>query len=88
MSKEIEDRRQRAREAAADACARQGGLTQDEATAVEIAVEAATRVQITPEAVNAFFATSGEAVTRVPYNEACARGLAAALTVLGFEVVM
>lgn len=49
-STEVEDRRQRAREAAQDrlAGARYGGVTMDEESAIDIAVEAATRVQITP----------------------------------------
>jgi transketolase len=74
----LDDRRQRAREAGWDATA--GWSQESTAAAIEAAIETATRVQVTPEAVRAF------------ESEACLdeidtrRGLTAALTELGFEV--
>jgi ribosomal protein L16/L10AE len=72
----IEDRTQRAREAYWDAC----GVRESALTA---AIEAATRVQITPEAIEAGrIAGDFELNELVQINKA----LAAALAALGFEV--
>ncbi|MFA9272613.1 MAG: hypothetical protein ACEQSX_18050 [Baekduiaceae bacterium] len=75
---EIEDRRQRAREAAHDAW----NNTVSPRQAVELAIETATRVQITPEAIEAFDVERNGSTDagNIP------AGLAAALAALGFEV--
>ncbi len=79
---EIEDRRQRAREAAYDAISRAPEYYRPRA-AIEAAIETATRVTITPEAVEAFDIERNGSMDagNIP------AGLAAALTALGFEVV-
>ena len=79
---EIEDRRQRAREAAYDAVSRAPGYYQTRA-AIEAAIETTTRVQITPEAVEAFDVERNGSTDAGDIQA----GLAAALTALGFEVV-
>lgn len=75
---EIEDRRQRAREAAED------GPYDDHYTwgDIENAIETATCVRITPEAIEAFDVERNGSTDagNIP------AGLAAALTALGFEV--
>ena len=79
---EIEDRRQRAREAAYDAVLRTPGYYETRA-AIEAAIEAATRVKVTPEAIEAFDVERNGSMDAgdIP------AGLAAALAALGFEVV-
>jgi hypothetical protein len=74
---EIEDRRQRAREAYWDSGS--GRISGDQ---VGDAIEAATRVKITPEAIEAFDVERNGSTDagNIP------AGLAAALTALGFEV--
>jgi len=66
----LDDRRQRAREAFWDAYG-----PSDQGTPLDVAIEAATRVRITPEVIRAF---------NTP-NETVA-GLAAAFRAAGFEV--
>lgn len=73
---EGDDRRQRAREAYYDATARRSA-SEGSAVALEEAIEVATRVKITPEAVTAMDLRTG---SREDW-------LRAALVVLGFEVV-
>lgn len=77
MSKEaIEDRRQRAREAYSDASPTVGNDVIDQVhAAVEIAIEAATRVKVTDEALTCLLYASD---TRDAFT--------AALAELGFEV--
>lgn len=77
---EIEARRQRAREAGLDATV---GMWdgEDLSNGLESAIEAATRVTITGEAIEAFMRDGGLIPrTTILY------GLRAALTALGFEV--
>lgn len=88
------DRRQRAREAAHDSydAERDGGAIFAES--VEAAIETATRVQVTPEAIEAFgkgwhdaqHQASAAMLPRKPGDRRRA-GLTAALRELGFEVV-
>lgn len=77
----LDDRRQRAHEAAQDVCAPLAPtpLVLD---AIEAAIETATRVRVTPEAVHAV----SRAVNRLGANHGYDAGLAAALRELGFEV--
>jgi len=79
---EIEDRRQRAREAAYDAVSRAPEYYGTRA-GVDAAIETATQVKITDEAIEAFD------VERNGSTDAgdIPAGLAAALAALGFEVI-
>lgn len=79
---EIEDRRQHAREAYYDSAARRRA-PEGSAVALEAAIETATQVKITPEAIEAFDVERNGSMDAgdIP------AGLAAALAALGFEVV-
>ena len=80
---EIEDRRQRAREAAYDAVSRAPEYYETRA-GIEAAIEAATQVKITPEAIEAF-----DGIARDPFwiGDRARPAFAAFLAALGFEVV-
>jgi hypothetical protein len=87
--KEILDRRQRAREAGLDAIDDPGLIRSQHASAIEAAIEVATRVKITPEVIEAGRAAwqaAGGEWTEDPGLRQVAR-LAASLRALGFEVV-
>jgi hypothetical protein len=77
---EIADRRQRAREAGWDAATLRDFI---EVPDMDAAIETATRVMVTPEAVEVFDIERNGSMDAgdIP------AGLAAALTALGFEVV-
>jgi hypothetical protein len=81
---EIESRRQRAREAFSDEISHAphwvADLEDEMGAARDTAIETATRVQITPEAINAAY---GSTVAVLSLGQRLAR----ALTALGFEVV-
>lgn len=85
---ELADRRQRAREAAYDEPAWQLASA-DEVNRIAAAIETATRVQITPEMIEAFgdawHATQVSGASRRPGDRRRA-GLIAAFRAAGFEV--
>jgi hypothetical protein len=89
VTSEIEDRRQRAREAAQDAHGDPRFYRLESGNAVEAAVEVATQVKITDEAIEAFGVGWHQADARDTLVKDARRraGLAAALAALGFEVV-
>lgn len=83
---EIEDRRQRAREAFYD---RMGAGDVIESRAIESSIEVATQVKITDEAIEAFGVAWHEADAQNALTKGYRRaaGIKAALTALGFEVI-
>lgn len=84
MSREaIEDRRQRAREVYRDVAS--SADKRHSRIAFDVAIETATRVKITDEAIEAFGVAWHDAIARSGGDRRRA-GLAAALAELGFEV--
>lgn len=81
VNNELDDRRQRAREAYADE------PEPRTFAAVDAAIEAATRVQITDEAIRDFAQAWHAAPQDGPPGARRRAGLAAALAALGLEVV-
>lgn len=82
MTNEIEDRRQRAREAGQDCWSTLPERRMD------VAIETATQVQITREATDAFRCADVHEIKDPDFMHLrIERRLAAALTALGFEVV-
>lgn len=75
---EIEDRRQRAREAAHDV---NGDPCEVDAQALDAAIETATQVKITPEIFEAAY------LARHASDRSDATGLIAAFRAAGFEVI-
>lgn len=76
---ELEDRRQRAREAAQDS----GSVTQSWALgAIDVGIEVATRVKITEDIISAATAAIGRG-----YGASLPKAIEAAFRAAGFEVV-